>query len=168
MNEMINKFKAWWMPLAIREKQAVLIGGAAIILFLVYALIWSPLADHAESLRKQIKTGQKTLLFMQAAEQEISQNVGAVVTTQVSSSPVQFLSYLQAELDSSGLTSSVTQIKQSSQDAITVKFEKVDFDRLMTLLINVMKTQRVSVDQLTAVAGNSPGIANVDLVLKLG
>lgn len=168
MNELILKIKMWWQPLPLREKRAVLIGGSCLLLFLIYSLIWSPLVHHAAYLRKQIVAEQKTLQFMQSAENEMKQSAGAVAEAPAVSSPVDFLSYLQQQLKETGLAQSVAQLKQSSQDTVTIKFQQVEFDRLMGLLISMMKAQRVSVEQLTSVATDMPGIANVDLILKLG
>lgn len=168
MAEYVEKLKIWWSPLSMREKQSVAIGGISLVIFLFYAGVWSPLTSHIDAMRKQIVTGEKTLQFMQAAEKQIQQNQGDAVTTAAVISPVEFLSYLQKQLDKSGLASSVTQLKQSSDDAVTLKFQAVEFDRLVRLLLQIMKEQRVSVDQMTAIAGNTPGVASVDLVLKLG
>lgn len=168
MKDYIEKMKAWWAPLAIREKQAVLLGGSCVTLLILYAGIWSPMLTHINTMRQQIVTEQKTLQFMQIAEKQIAQSQGNTVNSSTVLSPVDFLSYLQKQCDQTGLSPAITQIKQSSDDAVTVKFQKVEFDRLMRLLLTVMKAQRVSVEQMTATSDATPGIANVDLVLKLG
>lgn len=168
MSEYVEKLKIWWSPLSVREKQSVLFGSISLVIFLFYVVVWSPLSAHIDDMRKQITTGEKTLQFMQSAEKQIQQHQGDEAAAATVASPVELLSYLQKQLDKSGLAGSVTQMKQSSDDAVTLKFQTVAFDRLIRLLLLVMKEQRVSVDQLTAIAGNTPGVASVDLVLKLG
>ncbi len=168
MKELIEKINIWWLPLAVREKQAVLIGGGCLAIFILYAGIWSPLLTHIDAMRKQIVAGEKTLQFMREAEKQIAQHQGGSHHSPAILSPVDFLNDLQKQLDKTGMAPAVKQLKQSSDNAVTIQFQQIEFDRLASLLLSIMQEQRVSVEQMTSVAATTPGMVNADLVLKLG
>lgn len=167
LNEMRAKFKEWWQPLAMREKQAVAIGVSVVAIFIIYALIWSPLLNAAAAMRGRIQSEQKTLLWMQAADREIekvekqTQNKNNIIA------PVALLSLLQQQIDAAGLGQTLTQLKQASNDSIEMHFQKVSFDKLIKLLTKTLKEHAVSITQMSVVADATPGAANVDVVLKL-
>ena len=61
------KLKEWWNALAIREKQAVALGGLLLTIFIAYAGIWSPFAADVSDMRDRIQSQEKVLTWMQAA-----------------------------------------------------------------------------------------------------
>jgi general secretion pathway protein M len=168
MKEYLQKFKDWWSTLAIREKKAVSIGGAALGVFILYQGIWSPYLHHVATERQRISSQQKLLLWMQATDKEMQKMQGQSTGQNQGASPVLFLSYMQKQVRQAGLAKALVQMQEVSSDSIEAHFQQVDFDRLMTLMMTMMKEQRVSVTQFTSTAEGAPGMVNVDLVLKLG
>lgn len=167
LNEYWVKINDWWSALALREKQAVAVGGGALFIFLLYAIIWSPLSNGAASLRSRINTEQKTLAWMQAADKQLQKAEKETNTKSKAVSPVVLLSLLQKQISDAELDQQLTQMKQATNDSIEMHFQKVDFDKVMQLLINVVKSYNVSISQLSAVSLSSPGITNIDVVLRL-
>jgi type II secretory pathway component PulM len=161
--------KEWWLALTPREKQTVSIGGSALAIFIIYAGIWSPYLNHVSTMRARIKSQQKLLLWMQAADQEINkiekQSPG---TSGKTIAPVVLLSLIKKQVDHAGLTENLTQLKQSSNAAIEMHFQKVGFDKLSSLLIAAAKQYNVAVVQMSVTAESTPGIVNADIVLKNG
>jgi general secretion pathway protein M len=167
MKEWQMKIKEWWSTLSQREQQAVSLGSVAVGILLFYAIIWGPYLDRIDIMRKQIKSEQQMLAWMQAADKEIrllenqTKNKNAVTT------PVILLSVLQKQVDQAGLKDRLTGLKQASNDSVEMHFQKVEFDVLIQLLMDVLKTQNVSVTQLAVIAEATPGIVNADLFLKI-
>ncbi|WP_172622693.1 type II secretion system protein GspM [Aquicella siphonis] len=162
------KAKEWWMSLAARERQAMTAAGALLVLFIIYQWIWSPYLEYVNQLRKRIASDQETLVWMQAADQEIQKIESQSKGKAKSSSPVALLSQIQKQINQAGLDQSLSQLKQASNDSIEVHFQKVDFEKLMTLLVKILKEQSVSVTQFSVTASDeTTGIVNADMIIKL-
>lgn len=58
--------KQRYKQLSEREQRIVLIGGIVLIIFLFYALIWSPLQQSVQQGRNAVSSQQKLLTWMQA------------------------------------------------------------------------------------------------------
>lgn len=168
MKEHIRKAAEWWQSLAARERQMVAIGGSVLALFLVYACIWSPLQNSVDTMRKRIVTQEKLLVWMRTADQEIKQKESSGQSGSQAVSPVVLLGLLQKQVEQRGLALYLTQMKQTSEAAVEMHFQKVDFDKLVGFLIAVAKEHHVSVTQMSASAGAAPGQVNADIVLKSG
>lgn len=166
MKELWAKLKEWWSHLAPREKQVTSIGASLVILFIVYQWIWTPYLEGVDTMRHRITADQKTLLWMQAADKQIQtlEVQGKAKTKSVS--PVVLLSQIQKQVNRSGLEQYLTQLKQTTNEAIEVHFQKVEFDKLITMLAKIMKEQDVSITRLSLIATDAPGYVNADMVMK--
>lgn len=167
MKEHWLKAKEWWAGLSLREKQAVAGGGVFLAIFIVYQWIWSPLVSQAAMMRKRIVTQQKSLLWMQAADKELQKAQGQSQTRNKSASPVVLLSVIQKQINHAGLESSLSQLKQASNESIEVHFQKVEFDKLVAMLTFLIKAQSISIAQMSVMAEGTPGIVNADVVLRI-
>lgn len=167
MKENLEKFKAWFSKLSLREKQAVSIGSVLLGIFIIYEAIWSPYLNHIQNMRQRIIAEQKNLLWMQSADKVLDKmNHSATKTPPVS--VVVFLSQMQKHIDQAGLASFLTQLKQSTNDSIEMHFQKVEFNKLMAFMIDVMQQRPVLVLQFSVTTAGSPGIVNADLVMSQG
>lgn len=159
--------KDWWLNLSAREKQGVSIGGAFLAIFLIYALLWSPLVNHVADLRQRIEREKKLLVFMQTADKQIQQIEKTTHQQTKSVSLVALLSILQKAINQRGLQQSLTQLKQGPNDTIEMHFQKVDFDKLMKLMLGIVRQYKMTISQMSAVAASVPGLVNADVVLSL-
>lgn len=162
---MMQQFKTWWEPLALREKRMLLAGAVSLAVVLFYVCVLSPLHHRVTTMRQQVVSNQKTLQFMRAAQKELglTQDVTKVSVM----SPVEFLSDLQQRLTQAGVMSSVTELKQTSDATIDLSLHQVAFDRVMRLLAELTRDVAVSIEQFTAAATDSPGVVDMRLQFKL-
>lgn len=167
MKEYMHKFKNWYSQLEQRERRAVAVGGVVVSFALLYFVIWSPLADKSNALRERIHKQQMMLSWMRDAEHKINALSGGSLKTD-KLTPVELMSVLKKIVDDDGLSESMTQLKQTNNDAITMQFKNVSFDQLMGLLIKVLKKHQVVVSQLHATAVNQPGLVDADVMLRIG
>jgi len=168
MKDVWMKLKEWWINLALREKQAVMAGSILLGLFIVYQWMWTPYLNHIASMREKITHDQKTLLWMQSADQAIQKVESKSIAKNKPVSLVVFLSQMQKQIKQSGLGQFLTQLKQSGNESIEIHFQKVEFEKLIKFLTTVMKTYPVSISHLTLVAADSSGYVNADIVIKQG
>ncbi len=166
-NEYKAKFDAWYDTLAERERQMVTFGGIGVAILLIYALIYAPLVNHAAGLRDKIKTDQKTLVWMQAADKQIKAIEVQGTARAKTVTPVEMLSILQKNINDNKFDTNLTQMKQASNDAIQLQFSKVSFDKLMAMLITIMKQNAVTISQMSVTADSTPGVVNADVMLSL-
>ena len=167
MKEWQIKIKDWWQALSQREQQVVALGGIVISALLFYLIIWGPYLDRINTMRQHIKTEQQTLAWMQAADKEIKQFEVHSKNKNAATTPVILLSTLQKQIEEANLAPFLTDLKQSATDAIEIHFQKIEFDNLIRLLLTILKTQNVSITQMSVIAENSPGMVNADVILKL-
>lgn len=168
MKESWSKIKEWWSNLASREKKAVILGTFFLGVFIVYQFIWTPYVNHVAAIRMRIVKQQQTLEWMQQADKEVRKiNSDAGKNKNKITSPVILLGLLQKQINQDGLEQSLNQLKQASNDTIEMHFQKVEFNKLIRLLTAILKEGNVSINQMTAMSINTPGMVNADVILKL-
>lgn len=167
MKEFWQKLKEWWASLTLRDKRIILIGGILASSAIIYLWIWLPVLEKVESQRKRIEADATLLVWMQAADKEIKKLESRGTKKTAALSPVSFLSYVQTKIKEVDLSQSLTQLRQVSNETIAMRFQKVDFDQAIRLLIAIVKEQNVSIVQLSAVAEKISGTATIDVVIKL-
>jgi general secretion pathway protein M len=167
MKEYWVKFKEWHAQLEQRERRMVNIGGVAVAVAIFYFGIWSPFLGRVAGLRSGILGEQKTLAWMQSADQKIKGFSGENSGKQQKMTPVTMLSLLQNQVNQSGMKDSLTLLKQAANDSIQMQFKHVSFDQLMKLLIAVIKANHINITQFNAAAEGAPGIVNAELMISL-
>ncbi|MBX3709945.1 MAG: type II secretion system protein M [Gammaproteobacteria bacterium] len=167
MKELWAKMKEWWSGLALREKQVIGIGTVLLVLFIAYQWVWAPYLNHIVQMREQIVASQKTLSWMQAANDVIQKVENKTKEKNKSISLVVLLSQIQKQIAQAGLGQSLTQLKQASNDSVEIQFQKVEFDKLIKLLVVIIKEQNVSVTRMSVIANSVPGLVNTSIVMKL-
>jgi type II secretory pathway component PulM len=165
IKETWQQIKVWWDQLAVREKRAIVIGGSLLGIFILYKGIWMPSLQHLDNMRQSITSGQKTLAFMQSADQLMQ--VNAEHSKQKPVSLVVFLSQMQKQIKLAGLEPYLVQLKQAAEESVEMHFQKVEFDRLVTFLIATTKEYPVTILQLSVIALDTQGYVNADILLAM-
>jgi general secretion pathway protein M len=168
MNEQWLKIKEWYNNLELREKRAVMMGGAMFVIFIIYAGIWSPLVNSAQTARTRLIAEQKLLVFMQAADKQLqnSDNSGASVSHQINT-PVALLTFLQERINKAGLASYLSQLKQANNDSITLEFQKISFDKFIEFMMAMLKEQSITVTQLSVTPTDTLGIVTIEMAVSV-
>ncbi len=157
--------KEWWSNLNLREKRIVSLGAAAIVIALVYLVLWSPLASSIDNFRDHIKHNQDLLLWMQTADKNIQaiEKIGKKPETHRTAS---HLSIVENYLKQSPLAKNITQLVQADNDSVKLGFQRVDFDLLMTWLTELWQQQGLIITQFTVKPDNAPGMVTGELILS--
>lgn len=165
LNEYKARFRAWWTTLAEREQRALLVASAVVGIFILYAGIWSPIVSHLDYMRKQIKTQQNTLAWMKTADKEIQKFAGQKPQETKAMTSLMLISVLQKQIKHAGLEPNLVGLKQASDDAVEMHFQKVEFDKLISMLTAVVKEYHINIVQMSATA-EAPGVVNADVVVR--
>lgn len=149
-----------------REKKITVASGVLIMVVIIYFGLYSPLVSHVHALRNQIQQDQTVLAFMQQADQTINQvNVGRHKNKPEST--MMLLSILQKQINEASLNLALIQLKQGTGETVAMRFQKVEFDKLMRLLLMVTKQQAVTIEQLSAKTNRDLGLVDAEVVLKM-
>jgi len=166
-NDTIKNLKEKWSQLGAREKYLLTIGSVALIIFIIYKGVWSPILDKVNMMRQAIIANDATLAWMKttdeslrALEKKLKSPVGKVST-------IELLSILQEKVKQLNLATHLTQLKQVGQNTLSLQLQQVDFDVFMGLLIDIMKEHPVTVTHLSVLSLPTPGDVNVELTLQL-
>lgn len=159
--------KTWWNNLSLREQQIVAVGVTVVAAVIFYLTIWSAYLNRIDLMRKQIRTEQTTLAWMQAADRKIKKIETQTKNQNTSMTPVELMSLLQKQFKESGLEASLVDLKQAGSDTVELHFQKAPFDELIRIMESVIKEQNVTITQFSAAAQNVPGTVNADVMLKL-
>lgn len=156
------RFGEWWLGLAEREQQLLAIGAVVVGSFILYAGIWSPVMRHLEVMRKQILAQQKTLLWMKSADKEIQKLSGKKPQEVKAMTSLALISLLQKQIKQSGLAANLTSLKQASDNGVEIRFQKVEFDKLIIMLTLLVKEYHIHIDQMSAV-GQGVGVVDINI-----
>lgn len=163
----MKEIREWWLNLAPREKQYVFTGGCALTLLLIYALIWSPLANKVQSLREQIQHDQVVLAFMKETDKQIHE-LEKSPRSSSNKTASSLLGTVQSEINQTPFAKNISQLQQAENDVVSVHLQKVGFDNLIKWLTAFCQQQRVIVTQATVTLSDTPGIVDMDLKLQFG
>lgn len=160
------RIKEWWQHLGPREQKLVSYGGIITLLLLFFAFIWLPEMQFVSLTRNKIPHTRNLVVWMQAADRKLSlashENNDKPILT-----PVGLLSTLQNRINRMNMQNALQQLKQISNEAIELNFNEVEFDNLISLLLETCKNPSVKIEQLSASASKNSGMVKARVVLKL-
>lgn len=157
--------KEWWFNLSLREKQTVASGGAVVALFLLYIVIWAPLTNKVENLRQQIQSKQNLLSWMQESDLRI-QKLEKSQHAHTKPSTASLLNTVQTEINKTTMAKNLTELQQADNEAVQLRFKKVNFDDLIKWLIQLSQQHALAIQQFTTTPSTSPGLVDVELKLQ--
>ena len=164
-----HKIIAWWLQLNQREQRMITLGGSVVVLFIGYAIFWSPLLSAAQLQRERIQHNQQLLSWMQTADQQISEALKKSPHTLYQDqalSPVSAMDLLQREAVRAAIKEQLTELKQSNKDTIELHYHKVDFDHFAQWMIAIHQ-QGLQVTQLSIKRTATAGQVNVDMLADI-
>jgi general secretion pathway protein M len=157
--------KEWWNNLSLRDKQLFALGLLAVIFFLIYSLVWSPLDNKVSALRTTLQHNQKLLTWMQAADKQIEsyKNTSQTTTAQSTGS---LLSIVQNEINQSSLSKDLSQLHQAEDDSVQLSFQHVGFDPLIRWLTQLWQQHNITITRASIKKTEASGIVSAEIVLK--
>ena len=164
MNIQTN-FKQWWDNLHERERKIVLFGAIALIIVLVYLIIWSPLSDAVAQRKKAVHSQQALLHYLHGASVEIQTLKAQGISTSISPAQTDLLTLVEQSASSQQLSTYLKQVEQPQPNQISLTFDNVPFDNLLRWLEMLSTTHGVNVIQMNATRLGTPGLANVTMTL---
>lgn len=160
--------KAWWLTKTQREQMALVSGAAALLLLLIYLLVWQPFVDSVEQKRLKVKNQQVTLNWMEQNLVEIQQirsQRGAAGSSRTNEA---LLTLVDRTAKQSQLRQQIQRIKPKGDDRVQLWVEQAAFDTLVKWLGQLSRQHGVQIESLNVDRQELPGTVNARLVLQRG
>jgi len=160
---MLENLKNWHTSLPPRDMWIVNVTAALIIFTLFYLIIWEPLHKGLETENVRAEAQQKTLQWMQHAEQEarLLRTSGNGHQIRYANKPITLV--LEQSLMNAGLKLFVSKIDSSGTNSARVKLDNVAFDQMLVWLNTISMHNGMEVTSATIERGDKPGRTNARL-----
>ena len=158
--------KDWFLSLEQRERLFVSVGAVAVILALLYALVWKPLDDGHKALASSVAAWQRSLADLRPLR-GMQPQAGSSVRPVAGGNQTPVV-IVDQTLRARGLDRSLQRSQPTTSNGIRVEFENVAFDDLV-LWLNDLGTQyamQVASGSLSTSSRSGPGRVNATLTLE--
>ncbi len=151
----VSAIKTWWHTLALREQRLVIAMSSAVIIFLLYSLVWQPLNDNLVNTKKSIASRQALLLWVDenAARYQSAQSMGTNKPSTGSLSSI-----VNRTADQQQLT--ITRM-QPQGELLQVWLDSVPFTQLLSWLEHLANKEGLQVQAIDLTKGDIEGEVRV-------
>lgn len=159
--------KAWFESLGGREQLMVAAAAVVFALFLVYALVWSPLQTSHETLQTRVKVQRDTAAWMTQSAGQLQQLQHERGPGAQSLGGKSLLAMADSTARANGLGTSLKRVEPEGSNNVRVWLEDAAFDQVVKWLGVISSTYGIGIDSATMerVAG-SVGKINARLTLQ--
>lgn len=161
---MMPTLTAFWQARTQREQRILLIGGVVLVFVIVYYFAWTPLASRVSQMRHTIKQHVELLSWTQKQKDIVNRYRQAGFVPH-STQPIVLLSKVEQSLTASKLSKYVNNTQSDGEKSVTLTFNGVPFDQLMTWLENSWRENNIIVKKLQVSPTQSTGAVNAQLTV---
>ncbi|WP_165855089.1 type II secretion system protein GspM [Marinobacter sp. JSM 1782161] len=164
----VQKLVTQYDNLPRRDQMALQIMAVAIALFLVYFLIWRPVAVFHENAVAERQSAADLVAWMQQHREDIAQ-LGAAGESRGAASQItdvrSLMSTVTTSANESGL--SLQRFEPSGEDGMRVWIEDAPFNQVSRWLETLTGEYGIVIDQAAIDRENQPGLVSVRLSLEI-
>jgi general secretion pathway protein M len=159
--------KQWWQSKTPQEHMAMIIGGAAVLLLLIYLIIWRPFQQSLEEKALLVKSQESTLQWMKD-NAELVKNLRRSGNNKGTASNEALLTLVDRTAKSIQLRQQIKRIKPQGDDAVQLWVEQAAFDTLVLWLSQMTQEYALNIESLNIDRQDAPGLVNARVVLQRG
>ncbi len=152
--------KDYYNNLNEREKWTVIGGGICLVIFIYYALIYSPLNSAVSQKSAQLIEQTETLEWMNKVRQ---QGVSTQKKQKVSNS--QLLTLIATQLKEGKTLSSPFKLEQTSSGEVQLSFEAVPFNLFVTWFSNINRNYAFTIKQFDIEKTKVAGVTKLMIII---
>ena len=153
--------KQYWENLSTRDRWALVIGGACLLIYLFYILVLSAVWEALEEKDRLHTEKYQTLAWMKKVK-DIDTTKKPIQKT----SNAELLSILSSQLKNRAFQAFPFQLLQTGNGDIQITFESVSFNDLMNFLYGLNQKYQFEVKQLNAQSLETPGLVKLTIILS--
>ena len=152
----------WFNNLESREQLLLMVGGFFVVLYLLYLVLWNPIANKRDDLLVQNQAVAQSLGSVRslAAEYQALKRSGAAGKSPVGSN-------LSRIVDTSVARNQLkmNRFQPSSSGDVQVRFENAVFNNIVAWLYELESEYAIEVKELSVTPGAAAGLVNVSVRL---
>lgn len=153
--------KAYWANLNERERLMVAGGGVFCVIYLLYALIYSPIKSGLSEGALQLSSKQALCEWMRQAKREYHTQNHAQ-----SLSASKLLTVLTTQLNKTTFKHFPYQLQQTGSGDIQLSFESVPYNALLNWIWDMHHQYVIVIKQLNISKTDATGLVKVSILLK--
>jgi general secretion pathway protein M len=157
--------KEWWQAKTPQEHMALIIGAVAILLLLIYLLLWRPFSQALEKQALLVESQQITLNWMQE-NLDLIKRLKSQQGGRSASSNEALLTLVDRTAKKIQLRQQIQRIKPQGDNTVQLWIEQAPFDTIVKWLGQLSQTHAIEIDSLTIDRQDKPGLVNARLVLQ--
>lgn len=158
--------KEWFEGLGSREQLMVGVAAIAVALFLIYALLWSPLNSGYQDMKNRVDAQRETAVWMQQSAQQLQQLKRSRGATRGLGGR-SLLATADSTARSNGLGPSLKRVEPEGTNNVRVWLENASFDLVVKWLGMLSTTYGIETDSVTMErVAEIAGQVNARLTLK--
>lgn len=159
--------KAWLDGLTARERVMLYVGAAALLLLLLYALVWSPVRSGYLSLQESVGGQRETAVWMEQSAQRLAQLKRSRGPAATGLGGQSLLALADRTARSSDLGEALKRVEPDGSNSVKVWLEGASFDVLVDWLGSLSTKYAIDIDTVTLErVGETAGRVNARLTLQ--
>ncbi|HIJ84057.1 MAG: type II secretory pathway, component PulM [Magnetococcales bacterium] len=162
----LTSLKDTWRDLGARERRMVVIGSVALLVTLIYFMVWSPFLERVDNARQRVAAGLDSLQWMQSKAAEartLQASLGGPGRSGLTLSG-SFLSFVEESAKKGGLGGGLKGAEPSGNDQVLIRFEQTPFHALIAWMID-LHSKGVEAFSVALEREQEPGKVRARLVL---
>jgi general secretion pathway protein M len=158
--------KAWLENLDPRERMMVMAGGALLVLFLLYIMVWSPIHTGYSSMKDTVEEQRATALWMQKSAQTLKGLKRGGGNKAQGLGGRSLLSVADSTARAGGLGPALKRVEPEGSDSVRVWLDGAPFDMLVKWLGTLSTFHGVNAETVTMERSDVNGRVNARLTLQ--
>jgi general secretion pathway protein M len=159
--------KQWWLSKTPQEHLAMIIGGSAVLILLIYLIIWRPFEQNLEK-KALLVTSQESTLEWMRGNVDLIQSLSAKQDKRGTNSKEALLTLVDRTAKSIKLREQIQRIKPQGENTVQLWVEQASFDTLISWLGQLTQNYALDIESLNIDKQESPGLVNARVVLQRG
>ena len=157
--------REWFNRLKRQEQLMVAIGGAALVAYLLFVILWQPIAESSDVLVRQNEAAKQSLKEVKVLAARFSQ-LQKTSKKQSAGSSKSLTRLIDETAKSNELV--MKRFQPSSTGDVQVRFENAVFNNMVAWLNQLENDHGVFIKDLSVSPGSGSGLVNVSVRLRPG
>ncbi|MCG7954344.1 MAG: type II secretion system protein M [Candidatus Thiodiazotropha endolucinida] len=159
--------KQWWLSKTPQEHLAMIVGGTAVLLLLIYLIVWHPFQQSLEQKALLVKSQESTLQWMKD-NADLVKNMRSNQPGKGAASNEALLTLVDRTAKRVQLRQQIKRIKPQGDDSVQLWVEQASFDTLIRWLGQMTQEYALNIESLNIDRQDAPGLINARVVLQRG
>lgn len=160
-----QSLQQWFNNLQRQEQLMLLVGGTVLVIYLLFSVLWSPMAESVDTLERQNEAAHASLQNVQSLAQEYkalrSSGAGGKGVSKQNLTRL-----IDTLVKKHGLT--MNRFQPSSSGDVQIRLENAVFNNILAWVNELEGANGVIVKDFSVSPGNDTGVVNVSIRLRPG